>query len=285
MKKIAVCGYTSSVGKCFIEKNKKNYQFVKMGRGNDADIFVDLLEREIRGDTQKLIGCAAIINFATVVNEETGREILDLVSVNVLGTLYLAEITNQYHIPQFISMSSISASYSAEDMYYGFYAQSKKSADEFLMYYCKKNHIALSILRPAPIYGEESFAKHQKLLYGIIKKIKNNETVTIYGTQDVYRNYIHINTLSEILRGVIEKNITGVFNVVNGKNQKLTEIVKDLNGALGGTSDVIFLKDKPNVEGRFFSCDNQIYNKAEIQVPMGIYDELTRYMFKNKNKV
>lgn len=276
MKRIAICGYTSSVGNGFIKRNQERFEIVKIGRGEDADVVVDLRERTLKGNIDKLCGCDVLINFSAQVNDETDEAILDLISVNVLGALYLAEIAYQYQIPHYINMSSISATYTPDDAYYGYYAQSKKSAEEFLTYYCVQKGIDLCILRPASIYGEDSFASHQKLLYGIIDRVRNNETVMIYGDCDAHRNYVHIDTLSDVLVGVIEEYVTGSYNVVNGKNQSLTDIVADLKQFFGSNSPVEFLEDKPNIIERFFDLDSQIYNKTKVQIPMGIYDELKR---------
>lgn len=276
MKKIAICGYSSSVGKGFISRYKKDFEFVKLGRREDADIFVDLRKRKLDGDIDKLRGCHALINLSAQVSDETDEAILDLIGVNVLGALYLAEICHQYQIPQYINMSSISATYTPDDEYYGFYAQSKKSAEEFLECYCRRADVALCILRPAAIYGEESFAAHQRLLYGMIDKVKNKDTITIYGKCDAHRNYIHINTLSDVVAGVIREGVTGIYNVVCRNNQTLTEIVSDLNRFFDGSSEVEFLKDKPNIIERFFRCDDRIYEQTGVMVPQGIYDELSR---------
>lgn len=276
MKKIAICGYSSSVGKGFISRYKKEFEFVKLGRREDADIFVDLRERKLDGNIDKLWGCDALINLSAQVNDETDEAILDLIGVNVIGALYLAEICHQYQISQYINMSSISATYTPDDEYYGFYAQSKKSAEEFLECYCKRTGVDLCVLRPAAIYGEESFADHQRLLYGIIDKVKNNDTVTIYGKCDAHRNYIHIDTLSDVVAGVIRECVTGIYNVVCRNNQTLTEIVSDLNRVFDGSSEVEFLEDKPNIIERFFQFDKSIYKQTGAAIPQGIYDELSR---------
>ena len=133
MSRIAICGYSSSVGKGFISRYDTQFEFVKLGRRNDADISLDLRERALKGEIDKLRGCDVLINLSTQVDDATDQAILDLVNVNVLGALYLAEICHQYQIPQFINMSSISATYRADDAYYGFYAQSKKSAEECVL--------------------------------------------------------------------------------------------------------------------------------------------------------
>ena len=41
MSRIAICGYSSSVGKGFISRYDTQFEFVKLGRRNDADISLD----------------------------------------------------------------------------------------------------------------------------------------------------------------------------------------------------------------------------------------------------
>ena len=276
MSRIAICGYSSSVGKGFISRYDTQFEFVKLGRRNDADISLDLRERALKGEIDKLRGCDVLINLSTQVDDATDQAILDLVNVNVLGALYLAEICHQYQIPQFINMSSISATYRSDDAYYGFYAQSKKSAEEFLECYCKRMCVDLCILRPAAIYGEDTFAAHQRLLYGMMEKVKKGDTIMIYGNCDAHRNYIHISTLSEVIAGVIREHVTGIYNVVCKENQTLTEIVADLNHFYHKQSKIEFLTEKPDIIERVFQCDESIYEQTGVAVPKGIYDELSR---------
>ena len=112
--------------------------------------------------------------------------------------------------------------------------------------------------------------------FGMIDKVKNNDVVTIYGNCDAHRNYIHIDTLSEVMAGVIREHVTGSYNVVCRNNQTLTEIVADLNRFWNRNSKVKFLSDKPDIIERFFQRDDSIYEKVGVVAPQGIYDELSR---------
>lgn len=287
MKKVAVCGYTSNVGRCFIERYKDQYEFVLIGRNENANVFLDLNERKLKGNSKLLCECESLINFSAHVNDASDQEILDLMSVNVLGALFLAETARKYNMKRFVHMSSISATYDVNDSYYGFYAQSKKSADEILSLYCKQNDVKLCILRPVAVFGDDAFASHQKLLYGLIDKVKKGENICIYGKKDACRNYIHVNTLSDILYGVIEKNITGIYEVVGKKNEKLTEIIDGLNKFYGGNSTVEFLADKPDVIGRSFVTSSEIFEKTGVPMATSVYDELKKYEsreYKNEKK-
>lgn len=276
MKKIAICGYTSAVGQYFVNKYKKEFEIVLLGRKN-PDIFLDLTECKYNDDMEKLRGCDALINFAADTRSGTDEEILGLIKANVVGAVFLAQLAKKYDIPRFVHISSISATYDNSDPYYGYYAESKRSADAFLELYCKQNDISYCILRPSSLFGTEDFAKHQKFLYTLIDKVKNKQNVQIYGTLDAKRNYIHVDTLSEIVYEAINDNsVEGVFDAVNPKNDKVTEIIEALNKCYGGISSVEFLEDKPDIIERDFNSDGEIFDLLNIKKPGGIEGELDK---------
>ena len=275
MKKIAICGYTSSVGRFFLEQYGDRFEFVLLGR-KDPDVRLDLRERRLSGDMGKLDGCSALINFAAQTEDKSYEEIAGMVETNVQGPLFLAETARKYGIGKMIHVSSISATYTETDPYYGFYAATKKSADEMLTLFCKRNGIALCILRPSGLFGTGDFAKHQRLLYGMMQRVRHNEPICIYGTKDAHRNYIHVSTLCEVIRGAAEQDVTGIYNVVDPRNSTLTEIAAALNRYYGGSSEVRFLPDKPDVEDLSLTDAGEIYRLLDIKMPDGFEEQLRR---------
>lgn len=278
MTKIAVCGYSSSVGQYFIRKYEKEFEFIRLGRKDDADVIIDLSQRTMSGNTDLLYGCQALINLAAQTRESDLDEVEEMLAVNVMGPVFLAEIVRKYRIGQFLHMSSISAIYDKTDRYYGFYAISKKSADEMLELYCRRNNIRLCILRPTALFGDDSFSKHQVLLYHFIQCVKNNKPIQIYGNTDARRNFIHVSTLAEVIRGVLTERIEGLYNVVNQKNDSLTEMIDALNQFYHGDSTVEFLPDKPDVDECVFCDDGRIYRLLGQNIPNGFQMELEKTM-------
>lgn len=275
MIKIAVCGYSSSVGRYFLERYGDAFEFVLLGR-KDPDIYLDLRERKLSGDTAKLNGCRALIDLAAQTEDKSYDEIVSMTETNVLGSLFLAETCRQYGIGKMIHVSSISATYGEDDPYYGFYAITKKTADEMLALFCRRNGIALCVLRPSGLFGTEDFAKHQRLLYGMMDRVKRGETVCIYGTKDAKRNYLHVDTLCEVIAALTEKDVTGTYTVADPKNSALTEIFGALKRYYGSDSEVRFLPDKPDVEELCLRDDGEIYRKLGIKTPDGFEEQLRR---------
>ena len=227
MRKIAVCGYTSSVGNRFCNNTK--FQIVKIGRRN-ADVYLDLLDGKATGNLNILKDCDILINFAALSECDSDAEKNNMIKVNVNGPLFLAELANEYNIPYIIHISSISATYRETDNFYGYYSITKKTGEDLLKLYCKQKQIGLCILEPTAMYGDQSFAKHQKLLYNIINQVRNNETVTLYGENDARRNYLNV----DILCRVIEKAIWVLTLIFFTLLYIIFAIVGRSGSALGG---------------------------------------------------
>ena len=274
MKKIAICGYSSAAGKYFVEKYKNEFQYVLIGRRR-PDIYLDLSDVTSIANPEKLLGCDVIINFAADTNCSTDEEIINLIKANVVGPVFLAQLAVKYNVPRLIHISSISATYNPDDSYYGYYAESKRSADNFLELYCKQNSLSYCILRPSSLFGTDDFAKHQKFLYTLIDKVKNNEDIQIYGKLDAKRNYLHVDTLSEMVYRLIDSYVVGIFDAVNCVNDKVSEIVDALNIYYGGHSKISFLEDKPDIIETNFDSDNTLYDLLSVQRTRGIKGELS----------
>lgn len=275
MKKIAVCGYSSSVGRYFLEQYQSRFEFVRIGRGS-PDVRLDLRRRELDGDLRRLEGCDALVNLAAHTGDRSFGDIMDMMQTNVLGPVFLANLARERGIGRLIHVSSISATYVPGDPYYGYYAQSKKSADEMLELFCGKNNLSCCILRPSGLFGTEAFAAHQKLLYGMRARVIEGKPVTLYGKNDAVRNYIHVATLAEVISRLVDSDVAGVYNVVNLQNSRLTEIVEALNRYYNGHSEVVFLPEKGDIPSLALSDSGEIYRLLGMKAPKGFESELLK---------
>ena len=80
------------------------------------------------------------------------------------------------------------------------------------------------------------------------------------------------------MKGVLTEQIEGVYNVVNQKNDSLTEMIAALNLFYHGDSTVEFLPDKPDVDECVFCDDGQIYRRLGLDIPNGFQKELIKTM-------
>ena len=270
--KILIIGGTSSVAKALIPELTTIGKIVTAGR-KDCNIQLDLNNtgNEIDFDTNFDV----VIHTAAHFGGNTYNEILNAEYENVIGTLKLCEAANKANTKHFILISSIYAELNENENNYGIYGISKRHAEEVATFYCKKNNLPLTIIRPTLLYGNNnSFSKHQPLIYAFIDKAQNDENIEIYGKKDIIRNYLHIEDLAIIIRKVIEKKITGTFSTLNTENNTISQIAQAAINAFNGKSKFFFSPEKPDIAENNFLLNNNLYDlidyKPSINIQMGM---------------
>ena len=90
---------------------------------------------------------------------------LETVKLNILGTIFLLELSKKYKINRFIYASSIYVNSHQG----GFYRSSKKAAEDYIEEYHQRYKINYTILRYGSLFGERSDFNN-----GLKKIIKNS---------------------------------------------------------------------------------------------------------------
>lgn len=125
----------------------------------------------------------------------------------------------------------------------------------------------LLILRFANIFGGNN--QEGTIIPKFIEKIKNNENLEVYNWT---RNFIHIDEIVESIILSLEKNLTGIRNVINAEGSfslvNLTKIIKEL---FPESSSEISVNDKimePNII--FKTLFNDFEKRKKINLKEGI---------------
>jgi len=222
-------------------------------------------------------GVDVVINFAAAFGGGDDAAFVDTQKTNVQGTLNVCMAAKAANVKHIINISSIFALLDENSPYYSAYALTKKQADELAQYYCRINTIPLTTLRPSQIYGDsDSFAKHQPFFYTIIDKAQKGEDITIYGTNDARRNFIHSADLAETIRRVVEKRIEGVFACMNPSDVSYSQIAQAAQSVFNKGGKVIFQKDMPDIADNIFAKDVAIYEATKQSLPISIEDGMRR---------
>jgi nucleoside-diphosphate-sugar epimerase len=260
--KVLIIGGTSSLGRALKPVLTGFSEIITAGR-KDCDITIDLND-----PPEKIIipdHVDTIIHTAADFGGKSAKEILDAESVNVLGTLKLCQAAVQAKSKHFIFISSIYAGLNENAAQHSIYALSKKHAEEVAKFYCSAHALPLTILRPSPIYGnDDSFRRHQPFFYTILDKAANGEDVTLYGSHDPLRNYIHIDDLTNIIAKVVQNKITGTYPCTQTTDVTYSQIARTALTAFNSKGSVHFLKDKPDIPDNIFEKDDTLYKKINF---------------------
>ena len=123
----------------------------------------------------------------------------------------------------------------------------------------------LLILRIANTIGLPKFNKrklHKTFIDIFFDNVKSGHIYDCYG---VYKDFIPVNKLSEIIFKLVKKNAYGIFNVSTGKKIYINEIVKWLNYHNKLSTIVIPLAKKLNKDN-FTLNNSKLINKIKIKI-------------------
>ena len=114
-----------------------------------------------------------------------------------------------------------------------FHGLYKSTLEQYLLMYSNKFNLRSVILRISNPYGVmQNTNKGQGIIPLIIKSLKNNQPLTLYGTSICTRDFIHVNDLARALEALVfkkpEKSIYNISSSTETKLSYLIEIIEQL---------------------------------------------------------
>lgn len=237
-------------------ENNKNYTFIK------GDIT----------DTQTVENAAKdvdwIVNFAAeshVDNSLNNPKIF--AKTNIEGTINLLNAVNKFDIKKFLQISTDEVYGANKEGYFdetqplrpnNAYSISKASADMYVINYFKTYGTPVLITRSSNNYGENQYP--EKLIPFFIKKLLNNEKVTIYGNGLQKRDWLYVKDNCEAIDIVLHKGQIGeIYNVSSHTEKTNLEVTKHILNYLNKPEDMIeHIKDRPQHDTRYGISNDKI---------------------------
>ena len=156
--------------------------------------------------------------------------------VNYQGTINLCKGLEQIGLPKsfiFVSTVAVYGREEGENISENHplngdtpYALSKIQAEQYLMEWCAKNKITLSILRPSLIVG----ANPPGNLGAMINGIKNGKYLSIAGGK-ARKSMLIVNDIARIFPALVEKG--GIYNVCDDSHSSFRELEILISSQLG----------------------------------------------------
>tara|TARA_Y100001968_G_C19450434_1_gene768170 strand:- start:4279 stop:5184 length:906 start_codon:yes stop_codon:yes gene_type:complete len=109
-----------------------------------------------------------------------------------------------------------------------FHGLFKSTIEQYLLLYSKKFNLRSVILRISNPYGiMQNTSKGQGIIPLIIKSIKNNQSLTLYGASICTRDFIHVNDLARALEALIlKKPEKSIYNISSASETKLSDLIE-----------------------------------------------------------
>ena len=179
-----------------------------------------------------------------------------------MGFYNILEITKINKIPHLIYASTSSVygdtnifptpEDASTDYPKSFYAASKKTNEILAYSYSSVHNLKTTGLRFFTVYGP--FGRPDMAIYKFANAIKNNKTLKLFNKGNHFRDFTYVEDVVNLILNIIlnekvskfqNKNYAKVFNIGNGKSEKITNIIKIMEDYFNVKSKIEFCKIQP----------------------------------------
>ena len=272
------------MSKYLIPRLSDYYRVISLGRQN-CDVYCDLKDNPESIHIPE--NADVVIHVAAQLSCTTDEEMIETEAVNAIGTLKVCMAAYKANVKHVIIISSMSATIEKDSPYYSVYSISKKHSEELAILYCKTKNIPLSIIRPSQIYDSKGYFRlSQPLLYTMADQAESGSDITIYGSNDALRNYIHVEDLVEAIFRVVHIKCLGVFNCIYPEDLKLSEISRAAFTTFNNGGKIVFDHQKNDIKDNIFTYEFDLYEKINYFPQVDIHKGMKKiFNFRKKNGI
>ncbi len=318
MKNILVTGAAGFIGSNYINYMTKTYgdkytyvvydkltyaanmENLKESEGKYIFVKGDICNLEQNLETLKKYGIDAVVHFAAESHVDNSiKRPLTFTENNVLGTNALIEACRQVwgegSSNRFVHVSTDEVYGTLTDGDEMFvetlplapnspYSASKAGSDLVVRAYGETFNMNVCITRCSNNYGPNQH--EEKLIPLMIKKVKNNEKLPVYGTGKNIRDWLYVEDHCIAIDTVLHKGVKGEIYNVGGNNEKTNlEIVKTILKELGKSEDLItYVEDRKGHDYRYAINSSKIKRELgwepSVTVEEGLKKTIAWYLSK-----
>jgi UDP-glucose 4-epimerase len=225
--------------------------------------------------TKSMKGCDLVFHTAAIAEiDETRRNPVKTMNVNVMGTVNCLEAARENRIKRFLYASSVYASGSRGS----FYRVSKQTGESLCKTYYEDFGLEYTILRYGSLYGREP--NHWNFIYGVCHDLLTKGEFTYSSSPDAIREYIHINDAArETIRIAIDNEFANKSVLITGHQRlKMKEFFDMIQEILGKDITIHYesLKHQPHYIRTPYSFDVDVPVRVNlssyVDISEGILD-------------
>lgn len=230
-------GFIGSSLVSFLQKENKKLQLFE-SESTYIDDFGQL--KENIANSEIIVWCASKVN---PISAQSNSELVeDEIEIWKNFVKYIARNSDKY--PELIFLSTGGCIYSGENPPFSedaeangsnVYGKMKSDMEKILI----TSGLKYKILRVANVYGlGQPSGRGQGVIAEWINKIKNSEPIEIFGNEESYRDYIHVNDLCLAIYNCLTIEGSYTLNIGSGKPTSLYEILQLIRQYSGINFDV-----------------------------------------------
>lgn len=207
---------------------------------------------------------------STTVPSTSGIDIISDIRNNIFPSIQLLDLCVRHKIEKFVFFSSGGAVYGNPEINpipedhklspVSSYGIIKATLENYIKLYKAQNDLDYLIIRPSNPYGpRQGHFNVQGVISTFLRKVYNEETLTIYGDGKAKKDYIYIEDFVEMALNLITKNVSGTFNVGSGIGTSINKIIDTIAIVTQKKTEVIFTESR-SYDVQYFILDIQNLN-------------------------
>ena len=215
------------------KKSKRTFNKIRYFIGDIRNI--KLLKKIIKNQD-------IVFNFAALADIDMAKSRpSETIILNILAVSNILKICVSQKIKRFIQASSI-YSLSEEG---GFYARSKRAAEDYIVEFKKSYNINYTILRFGSLYGEG--ADKNNGINKILLYAKKNKKIIYRGSKKATRRYINVEDAAKLCLKILSKNYENkIINITGKKIIKIQDIINFVSQRFKIKKKSIIYKNEKN---------------------------------------
>jgi dTDP-glucose 4,6-dehydratase len=200
------------------------------------------------------------------------------IDTNIRGTYYMLEATRLYGKLELFFHISTDEVYGDHKLFCeedaleptNPYSATKAGAEMFVKAYYHSYKLPYKMIRMNNIYGAHQYI--DKLIPKTIHTFKSGKKMTIHGTGEIYRNFLHV---KDAIRGILLIYYKGtpnnIYNIGSKNKVKIIDLIKTIYSKINGNDtnfldNIIFVKDRPHNDEAYDMEYNKITELGWIEM-------------------
>lgn len=191
---------------------------------------------------------------------------------NIFGTQHLIELSVKYGIAEFLHVStdevygSLASGFAAEDAPFNpasTYSASKAAAEHLVNAARHTFKLNIKIVRCSNNYGPRQYP--EKLIPFFISKLKQGENVTLYGTGENIREWLHVSDCAAGIKLVLDsKKPNEIYNISSGQFYTNVEVANLILSYFGlGQDKITYVEDRKGHDFRYAISSKKIIDELQ----------------------
>lgn len=143
-----------------------------------------------------------------------------------------------------------------------------KAIDEFLSFaYKEEKNLSVIIVRLFNTVGPRQTGRYGMVIPRFVKQALNNEPITVFGTGNQTRCFIHVKDVVETLLKLIEKeNAYGdIYNIGSTEEIKIRDLALKIKNITGSNSEIKFINPETVYSSGFEDMERRIPDVSKIK--------------------